>query len=108
MLVRAGTVRAALTKDEALVCPIQEQVDMDMYSFEEQEKRWQCSQHPVFQGLCKELWNLAAEDQEGAFLDHDSYVELIFRFHYVCTPPPHDPQKVRWHLFSESDDRCWP
>lgn len=90
-LVREGAVFHQV--EETRVVPIQQQGDLELYTYEEQRRRWDAGQSPEFQHLCQDLWKLV-RCEEGDSLGHDAYVELVSRFHYVCCPPPLDHDNV--------------
>ena len=90
-LVRDGVVYSHVP--ESAVVPIQQQVDLDLYSYEEQRKRWEAGQSPKFQALCQDLWALVRDPEED-MLRKDQYMELVYRFHYICCPPPLESSKV--------------
>lgn len=89
-LVREGAVFHQV--EETRVVPIQQQGDLELYTYEEQRRRWDAGQSPEFQRLCQDLWRLVRSEDNS--LGHDAYVELVSRFHYVCCPPPLDHDSV--------------
>ncbi|KAJ1462119.1 hypothetical protein M885DRAFT_506218 [Pelagophyceae sp. CCMP2097] len=82
----AGDARGA-PRCEAHVAAVQQRVNLDLYSFEEQAQRWACAQHPAFRALARDLWRLAAGDAAGAELGQDAYVDVVVRVRAVCCPP---------------------
>jgi len=84
---------------ESLVVPVQKQADLGLYSPEEQKKRRKAAESPLFKSLVEDLWKILAEDNK---ITKDQYMELVFRFHYVCCPPPLDSTEVY-----ESVEKDW-
>lgn len=89
-LVRQGVVYSELPA--ASVVPIQLQADLDLYSYREQRRRWECGQSAEFQSLCRDLWRLVRSENDT--LGREQYIELVSRFHYICCPPPLDEDRV--------------
>uniref|UniRef100_A0A7S2CF38 Uncharacterized protein n=1 Tax=Octactis speculum TaxID=3111310 RepID=A0A7S2CF38_9STRA len=86
--VQAGNTVAEYIRgdDTAADIPrVQDQGDVEMYSYKSQGKRSKLKRSPQIVALIQELWGLAAQGADAQ--DQKNYITMIRKFHLLIVPP---------------------